>query len=236
MKKTALFCFSPPVMLATFIIEIGLALYTIWRYKFDSVSRLVVLLLGFLATFQLAEYMVCEVAGASPLTWSRIGYIAITLLPPLGIHLAYELAEAKKRPLLMPAYAAAAGFGIFFAVVGHSIQSQACLGNYVIFNMAPGSGWLYALYYYGLVVGAMALCIHLAKQADEKRRKVLNWLAVGYGAFLIPTTTINLLAPDTIAGIPSIMCGFAVILAVILAIFIMPVIGSKKWTSTLRLS
>jgi len=215
-------------MIGTFIVELSLAAYTLWRYKLNRVSRLVIVMLVLLAVFQLSEYMVCQLSGLNPLTWSRIGYIAITALPPLGVHLAYEIAVAKKRPLLLPAYILSGAFVAFFAFVGQSIQGQVCLGNYVIFNMAPGSWWLYALYYYGFVAGALMLCAKLAKHADSKRRKSLNLLAIGYAVFLIPTTTANILAPDTIAGIPSIMCGFAVIMAVILVVLIMPKVGQKK--------
>jgi len=126
--KNGMFCFSPPIMLATFFIEMILAAVVVWRYKLNPVGRLVVALLVLLAVFQMAEYMVCQAVGLEPLAWSRIGYVAITLLPPLGIHLAYELAGSKKRPLLIPAYVTAGMFVVFFALIGNSLGAQACLG------------------------------------------------------------------------------------------------------------
>ena len=59
-RKPKLYCFSPPVMIATFVIEVSLAIYTLWRYKLNPVTRLTVALLVCLAIFQLAEYNVCE--------------------------------------------------------------------------------------------------------------------------------------------------------------------------------
>ena len=54
--------------------------------------------------------------------------------------------------------------------------------------------------------------------------------SIAYLAFLLPTTTINLLAPETLAGIPSIMCGFAVLMALILLGKITPLAGKqRKW-------
>ena len=61
--KGKTFCFSPPVMLATFIIEFGFAFYSIWRYKMTTISRLVVAMLFALGSFQLAEYMICGGLG-----------------------------------------------------------------------------------------------------------------------------------------------------------------------------
>ena len=45
LKKLKLYCFSPPVMLATLAIELVLALYTFWRYKLNAVTRIAMALL-----------------------------------------------------------------------------------------------------------------------------------------------------------------------------------------------
>lgn len=227
--KSGIFCFSPPVMIATFILETLLAAYTLWRYRWNNVTRLVVAMLVFLATFQLAEYMVCQDTNPEPLLWSRIGYAAITLLPPLGIHLAHELAGRKKGLLVFAAYASAAAFVLFFAFVTGALGAQACLGNYVIFETAPGSHWLYAIYYYGWLMVGMTLCARYVKDIKDKARaKSLVALVIGYSAFLIPTTLVNIIDPTTISGIPSIMCGFAVLLALVLVLRVMPLAGNKR--------
>jgi hypothetical protein len=225
-RELKLYCFSPFVMLATFGIEIALALWTIFRYQMNEVGRLVVALLVFLAIFQIAEFNVCESGWIDSLLASRIGYVAITMLPPLGIHLAYALAGAKKRPLLLPAYATAAAFITFFLFVGQSLSGHACLGNYVIFQMLPEAGWWYGLYYYGWLIAAVWLCFKL--QAKPTPTSALTGLAVGYLAFMVPTTTVNFLDHNTIAGIPSIMCGFAVLMALTLVLWVLPRGGTKR--------
>ena len=53
-------------------------------------------------------------------------------------------------------------------------------------------------------------------------------LMFGYLVFLIPTATVNYIKPETRAGIPSIMCGFAVFFALILAFKILPLAAKKK--------
>lgn len=226
--KGKMLCFSPGVMLGTFAIEIVLAIYAVLCYKLNAVGRLVVALLVCLAVFQLAEYNVCAGGWIDPLLASRIGYVAITLLPPLGIHLAYALAGVKRRPLLTPAYATAAAFALFFLTIGNSLTGNICQGNYVIFQMAPGSVWLYALYYYGWLVGGMAVCAHLAKSMNSHTKKALYGLAVGYLAFVTPTTAANLLSPDTLNAIPSVMCGFAVLLALVLGFWVLPQKGERR--------
>jgi hypothetical protein len=224
LKSDKLYCFSPPVMLATFIIEIAFAVYTIARYKLTPISRLAVMILLGLAVFQLAEYNVCEGAwGVDSLTWARIGYVAITILPPLGIHLATRIAGEKQRLLLTGAYTAAAVFAFIFLFVGHGMQSQQCLGNYVIFTIAPWAVGAYALYYYGLLMVTVGYSFKAAANIKEANvRRALYALALGFLAFIVPTTAANLIDHSTIAGIPSIMCGFAVILAVILTTVVVP--------------
>jgi len=224
-KDLKMYCFSPPVMLATFIVEICLALYALIRYKANEVGRLVIAMLIFLAAFQLAEYNVCLASWLDPLLASRLGYVAITMLPPLGIHLAYALAGTKKRPLLLPAYASAVAFGAFFLLIGNGLTGHACMGNYVIFQIAPASSWLYTLYYYGWLLMGILLC---ARLGTAKTQAALYGLGVGYLAFLLPTTAVNMFDASTLSGIPSIMCGFAVILAFILVGWVMPKGGEKR--------
>lgn len=224
LKSDRFYCFSPPVMLATFIIEICCAIYVVWRYKLTPITRLAALVLLGLATFQLAEYNICEGAwGVDSLTWARIGYVAITLLPPLGLHMATKLAGRRQPVLVTAAYAAAAAFSAFFLLVGHGMQSEQCLGNYVIFKTASWAIMPYTAYYYGLLLLTVGYAWQASRNLSHANQKrALFALALGYLAFIVPTTAVNIVEPETIAGIPSIMCGFAVLLALILTLVVLP--------------
>ena len=227
--KNTFYCFSPPVMIATFIIEICLALYTGWRYKMTRLTRLTILLLVALATFQLAEFMVCRGVGGSGLLWSRIGYIAITCLPPVGLHMLAVLTKTKSKWLLWPGYVAGAAFVAFFSLVGRSIDGHACLGNYVIFQVAPGFGWLYGLYYYGLLLATLLTgWQYLRRPLPKKTRRAVAGLMLGYTIFIIPATSVNLIDTATVTGIPSIMCGFAVLLALMVGFVVLPAAAERK--------
>lgn len=222
-SQNTFYCFSPPVMVATFIIEISLAVYTIWRYKLTAISRLAVLTLAVLATFQLAEFMVCEGATGSALIWSRIGYVAITFLPPLGLHMLYVLVRAKRHWLQWLAYALATGFAGFFLLISDAFSGHACLGNYVIFQVAHSSGGLFGAYYYGLLIAILLSGLYyLHRTSSVSMSRALSALMFGYSIFIIPTVTVSLLNPDTVRGIPSVMCGFAVLLALALVFGMLP--------------
>ncbi len=211
-------------MIATFAIEIALAVYVTWRYKLNNITKLAVATLFFLAVFQLAEYNVCEGSfGIDSLSWARLGYVAITMLPPLGFHLATRIAGEKRYGMVTAAYASAAAFGAFFAFSGVGITAHQCLGNYVIFKIFPEAAPIYTAYYYGWLILGTVYCMYMARQAKKSNIAAsLRALAIGYIAFIAPTTLVNIIDPATIAGIPSIMCGFAVMLAVMLAGEVLP--------------
>lgn len=212
-------------MIATFAIEVACAIYTVWRYKLTPITRLAALILLCLATFQLAEYNVCEGSfGVSSLDWARVGYGAITLLPPLGVHLAVRLAGDKKRArLIWLGYISGGLFAVFFLLVAHGMGSQKCLGNYVIFTIAPGALSLYTLYYYGwLAVSTIYSWQQSNITSNPSIKSSLRFLAIGYLAFIVPTIAATIVNPTAAAGIPSIMCGFAVILALMVTFFVVP--------------
>lgn len=233
LKPGSFYCFSPPVMLATFAIEIFLAAYAIYRYRSDKIAKITISILVLLAVFQLAEYNVCEGAfGLDSLTWSRLGYVCITFLPALGIHALLTIAKRSSPILLAGVYALATAFAIFFLTVGHGLTSSVCNGNYVIFEVNPQINTLYMLYYYGLEVLAVFMTWSLAQKTKVKKtRNALYGLMVGYLCLLIPTTTVNIIDPETIRGIPSIMCGFAILLSILIITVVLPNAGTVRSTN-----
>lgn len=233
-EGTQLNCFSPPVMLATLIIESLLAIYTVWRYKLTPVTRLIVVSLLALATFQLAEFHVCTGYGLRAEQWSRLGYVAITLLPAVGIHLLHQLAGKPRRRMVLASYLSMAGFVGYFLTYHAAFIGYQCTGNYVIFQIGARPALAYAVYYYGWLAAALILGAKWANEFLRQGKKALSKLQtiraliIGYLIFLVPTAVANSVKPETRRGIPSIMCGFAVLYALILTIYILPRVGTRK--------
>jgi len=220
-KNSAFYCFSPPVMIATFAIEITLMAYTIIRYKMSDMTRLVSATLLLLATFQYAEFHVCEAIGTGAY-YSRLGYIAIALLPPVGIHLISKVAKRPNRGLIGTAYASGIAFALSFGLNANAFDSFACVSNYAIFHLSGNVGGLFFLYYYFWLFAGIWLCYKYRDSVKPNARKALTLQAVGYLSFVIPTGVVNMINPQTMYGIPSIMCGFAVLYALNLAFGIAP--------------
>ncbi len=215
-------------MIATFIIEIGLLLYTLIRYRMNSATRLVCATLLCLAIFQFAEFNVCENGQQLGSLYSRIGFIAITLLPPLGIHIVQTIAKRGSHILRYAAYASGIGFAVVFGASNFAFQSHVCSGNYAVFQLAPGLGGLYFAYYYAWLFVGIGLCLYYSVAAHKKIREALILQTVGYLSFILPTGIVNAVNPASINAIPSIMCGFAVLYALILVFGIAPRILDRK--------
>lgn len=221
-NSTSFFCFSPPVMIATFAIEVALLLYTIIRYRMSPLTRIIAATLACLAVFQFAEFNVCEGAEGAHELYSRIGFIAITLLPPLGVHLIQMISKRGPKWLPWIAYASGLVYIVTFGFHDAAFQSHVCAGNYAVFQLMDNLGGLFFAYYYFWLLVAIAMCLYYGVSGTQKVREALALQAFGLLSFVLPTGIVNATHPETIDAIPSVMCGFAVIYALVLVFGIAP--------------
>lgn len=222
--EETLYCFSPAVMLFTFLFEFTSAIYILLTGKFKPSAIVITLILICLGVFQLAEFQVCS---QSSLIWMRVGYIAITLLPPLGVHLVSLV--SKKARFRLISYSLAAIFILSFIIHSETINSAVCGGNYVMIATASNLiSYSFPIYYYLLLmIGLFDISWSIRWQKnvsgyDKEKISYFFWLGLGYASFLIPTGAVYFLSQAARSGIPSVMCGFAVFLALILTFKLYP--------------
>ncbi len=213
-------------MLATFAIEIALAIYVLVRYKMTPLTRIVAATLILLATFQLAEYKVCGSTNIG--IWPKVGFAAITLLPISGLIQVYVLAKRRFDAIIWLALTTAAlvmaGF-IFWP----TLTSAECSGNYAIFHTnSVVAMWLYIVYYFGWLLTGMIMVVRLSNGAPKNVKRALKMQNIGYLIFILPTAVTVALHPRAVDGTPSIMCGFAVLYALIITFGILPAIQKHK--------
>jgi hypothetical protein len=218
-RGQTLYCFSPPVMLATFVIECGLAAYVFQRYRkslFASVATAVLLLL---AVFQLSEYQIC--ANQDAIFWSRLGLAAITVLPVLGLYL-ISLVSHKKHFLRL-GYVAATVSVVLILLAPRDLISPICAGNYVTFGGPEVLYRFYAAYYFGfLLIGIWESVEALNVSRSKRVHRILRWMVIGYLSFMLPMGIVYAFYEPARMAVASIMCGFALGLAFILALRIVP--------------
>ncbi len=118
---------------------------------------------------------------------------------------------------------------VFFLTYHAAFIGHQCTGNYVIFQLGPKMGGWYYVYYFGWLAAGIGLGAKWANelmkqkgQAARRRLETVRAMIMGYLVFLLPVALANAVKPQTRRGIPSIMCGFAVLLALILVLYVLP--------------
>jgi len=223
-------------MLGTFVIETILGLHVMLTRK-GIIARLSVVLLFCLAAFQLCEYFVCVGSPTFRLDWTRFGLVCISFLPALGVDLAGLL--TRRTWLVFVGYAAALAFSVTFFLLPSASAAGSCLGNYILIAM-PNSRFseLYMWYYFGFIVLGMSQLIWgmiYDKQISRPLYWARLWFVIGYLSFTVPMAVVAFMSPSARAGTPSLMCGFALSLAVIVALRVVPLsvpalVGSQQPT------
>jgi hypothetical protein len=228
MKKdrVTLYCFSPLVMIITFALEILFAVYVFIKSIKYKIDFGLVLILLFLALFQLSEYQICM--GYDLMFWARVGLFSITFLPALGYYLIVKLKSESN--IVKIAFFLAIAFGTFFVLNPTSINSVSCGGNYVIFDIESKVHSLYGYYYFGfLLLGIYEAAKGINnKDIAERVKKALKWFIIGYLSFILPLTLVYIFMPITRVAVASIMCGFAIVFAFILTFKIVPLYIEMK--------
>lgn len=218
-SRSVLYCFSPLVMFVTAVCELGLAVYAYWRYRHTVIGQVTTFVLLFLGLFQVAEYNICEGIVSQNLFWTKLGLASITMLPPVGLHLV-ELIANKKR-FWWISYLVGLIYIVLFVASGSLVQGGTCEGNYIIIHMdSLAYGWYYFGFLFLAIFVGMSSLIHDGLKASH--RVAMQWLILGYISFMLPMGVVYVLEPTTRDAIPSIMCGFALLLAFILAGRVLP--------------
>lgn len=232
LRRSGLYCFSPPVMVATFAIEIGLAAYSFVQYPRGVFRTVLVSLLVCLASFQLAEYQVCEDGPGHMFTWTKLGLVGISLLPALGMHL---ISAVTRRSALVPiGYAFAISYALIFLFVPGATQGADCMGNYVILRLSGGwLGRLYEFYYLGFVGLAMIELILRLRKRDRSgdrgfSRRLVSMTLFAFLSVTVPMALTAVISAELRRATPSIMCGFAIFFALIISFYVAPLYAKES--------
>lgn len=211
------YCFIPLVSLATFLIEMSFALYVWYRYKATTFSRLCIAVFLCLGVFQLSEFLICTYYTPY---WIKLGYVAITILPALGIHIISVV--TKRHSVLMTASYGIAALLIFIILFVPSLELRAvCQTHFVeVFN----SSWFAVMHvgYYAFFVTAAMYTLWYSLQKHIGDTKEEKWMLIAYIAFVLPSLVLIYFKFISHLALPSVMCGFAVFLAIILALVVIP--------------
>jgi hypothetical protein len=130
-------------------------------------------------------------------------------------------------------YVIAAGYALVFLILPASTAQAECCGNYVMMHINGGCiGLVYEVYYSLFVLMAiMDLVLRLVGRGALSHagysKKLVSLTLVAFLSFTVPMAIVAIVSTQVRQATPSIMCGFAVFLALILALFVAPQYASE---------
>jgi len=216
--------YSPILAVVTAAFEIVVAAWALDRVRRIRDERRVLVttaaILLLLAGYQLAEVAICADVPASGFL-PRLAFLIVTPLPPLGLLLIAQLRRPRSGPTYLCAYAAlaaAAGIVVWIAVDRSFATASVCNAVYARYVHAMPRFLIYASYYWLGLLGMVLFSGYGALTCrDGRRRSQLIQLFVGTLAFVVPSIALSWFVPPARGALPSIMCHFALLLAVCLA-------------------
>jgi len=194
-------CFAPYISLSTFIIEFLLATYFLLQNPKDKLNKIIALTSFLLGIYQLNEFLIC-VTKINLFTKLAISTTAI--LPVLAISIALVMSRKKiKYYWKLLIYSPAAFFILAFTMSNTLTQSATCSTVFIEYPIFGLLGKFFALYYL------------VSANTKSKHEKVLSGLGMlGMFIFTIPTYIFLLFLPALDIKFPSVLCEFALLLAI----------------------
>ena len=206
-------CFAPYISLSTFVLEFLLAIFFLLKNPKDNLNRIIALLCLLLGVYQLNEFLIC-ITDVHLFTILALSVSAI--LPPIAI--SYALIMWRKRlkyywHLLI--YSPSVFFILMFSLSNYLEESAACMTIFIEYPALGILGRFYGLYYFVYILAATVL-FYLAsstiKSVYEKRLLYLGML--GMFIFTVPTAIFLIFLPMMYVQFASILCEFALLLAI----------------------
>jgi hypothetical protein len=206
-----------------FILFINLLVFA-EKNKFNNTAILMILIL---TTYQICEFLMCQMGLDYPLM-PYLAFVLITFLPPLMLILLAELFDFKNNFLKL-VFLPALIFVIYYTFAVDQFAVTSCTVLYASYNYPLGD--LYGfIYYTPIIISTIILFRAVVKESDARKLFSIKVLLFGNIFIIIPVVVGFVIMfsgnPILISKIESIMCKFAFVYAVCLAIICLH--NSKK--------
>lgn len=229
-------CFTPIVSLSIAIIEFVLATVLLLFFRKTSLRNFFAVLIYVLGFYQFTEFMLCTTNYAD--LWAKMGFIAYTFLPAIGLHAMLKIFKRKFKlfwiyiipvlasltAVISPNFILDAKCATFFIEVSFIFGKKfGSLGNTLY--------WIYILYYFGFILASLLTVIKDFFHQKNKIKKLIDEdIAIGVILMTVPTFILVVLLRFFEKSFPSVLCGFAVFVAIsaFIAVYLESKTKSKK--------
>jgi hypothetical protein len=210
-------CFTPIVSLSTAIFEFAVATFILIHYRKSNISKAIIILIYCLGLYQFSEFMLCS--SNNPVSWAKIGFIAYTFLPALGLKTFLKYTGKKQNDLLI--FIIPVIYSIFAVTKANFILESSCEKYFIIVknmfwaspNVIPMI--LYSCYYFGFIGYICYLIINHYATTQNKIKKLRDlFFFIGISISLIFALVLLFIFPALSISFPSVYCHFAIFFAV----------------------
>lgn len=210
--------YSPTLSILTATLEIGLAIWAFRSLGRKNILRTTGLLLLVLAGYQLAEVFICAVPSRRFL--AALAFADIVWLPPLGLWLLVLVTETKRQlniRLAQSTFVMAGALSIWVLVDDSFIVGTVCQAVLATYEHGNPFHHIYGIFY-EVALGAMVVSAMLGAVQLEDRlaRAHCADIQLGVLAFMVPALFTQVVWKGLDPSLPSIMCHYAIILALLL--------------------
>lgn len=210
--------YSPILAIGTGAFEVLAAAWVLRIPGRTQFLRPIAAILVFLAGYQWLEVFACGNAGDT--TWARLALADVIWLPPLGVTLVSRLAapdDTRYRWFSRLMFVIAAGLAAYVLTDPGFVRRTICQSVIATYH-TPGMVYqIYGGFYqFGLMAMIFGAAIGMSKTEDHVLRKHLCDVQVGTLGFVLPALITELVLPQFNASTPSVMCHYALALAIML--------------------
>lgn len=186
----------------------------------NRLSRLAAAIILLLMIYQALEFLMCSLGFDSSFT-AFLAFADISFLPPLGLFLVLTLFNYRSG-LLKLIFLPAVAFAVYYGFIIDHFSVTTCTVFYAVYNYPQGD--LYGLFYYSPIIITMIMLARGIPQTGPHKIKHLSKILLGaYIIISLPVIAAFILAyagnMSLVHSIVSVMCKFALLLALALTYF-----------------
>jgi hypothetical protein len=212
--------YSPALSIATAAFELAAAAIILARGRGrPEIQRLVAAILILLAGYQLIEVFVCNAPEET--FWARLAFADVVWLPPLGCLLIARLAAPIRpafRLLLRLQFLGAAFFTVWVFADARFVTGTVCQAVIAAYihptNALEAYGAFYHLGLWAMIWGGLRTMLRAESPID---RHHAGDVVLGTVGFVVLSLLTEVVFPGARNATPSVMCHYALLLAVTLS-------------------
>jgi len=212
--------YSPVLAIGTAIFEVSVAIWALRGPGRKPIIRTTSAILFILAAYQIVEVLVCTRAPAYGFM-PQMAFIVVTWLPPLGLLLIAHLSPSQAAVNYAISYfmlAVAFSFVLWIAFDARFVSDSVCNVVYAKYSTPMPRFQYYSWFYWIGLFGMLVMSALGVRNSDNPGQKeLLKSVLIGSLGFIVPGVIVtNFVAPAQ-GALPSLMCHFALVLAIFLA-------------------